>query len=94
MARLDPILCSAADIALDVDDCVAQLEKIQLDFLQRTLGLSGHCMHTPLFTELNIMPLRYRRVTLPLRYLRHAPEQPAERLVRVAMYEAIAMYDS
>lgn len=34
MARLDPILCSAADIALDVDDCVAQLEKIQLGFLR------------------------------------------------------------
>lgn len=40
------------------------------------------------------MPLRYRRVTLALRYLRYALEQPADQLVRVAMDEAIAMYDA
>ena len=49
-------------------------------------------MHTPLFTELNLMPIRHRRATLALRFLKYALGQPASRLVRAALECALDMF--
>lgn len=43
-ARVDPNLCVGADVVPDVDDKVKLLEKVQVSYLQRTLGLSSYCM--------------------------------------------------
>ena len=49
-------------------------------------------MHTPLFTELNLMPIRHRRATLALRFMKYALGQPETRLVRAAMECALDMF--
>ncbi|VDC05399.1 unnamed protein product [Peniophora sp. CBMAI 1063] len=91
-ARIDALPCAGADVVPDMDDGVKELEKIQISFLQRTLGLSGHSMHTPPFTELKLMPLRHWRATLALRYLRYAIEQPPGHLVHAALEEQMALF--
>ncbi|VDB99478.1 unnamed protein product [Peniophora sp. CBMAI 1063] len=58
-ARVDALLTAAADIVPDMDRNIEMLEKVQVSFLQRILGLSSQSMKLPLFTELGLMPLRY-----------------------------------
>ncbi|KAJ7022930.1 hypothetical protein C8F04DRAFT_898873, partial [Mycena alexandri] len=68
MACIDPHLISGADVMVDVDDTALNLlEKVQTSFLRRLLGLGQFSMRTPLFTELGLVPLRYRRLTIALR---------------------------
>ncbi|KAJ7440678.1 hypothetical protein FB451DRAFT_1415048 [Mycena latifolia] len=70
MACIDPHLVSGADIVVDVDDkALAYLEKVQNAFLRRLLGLGAYSMRAPLFTELGLVPLRYRRLISAIRYL-------------------------
>ena len=58
-ARIDPYLVSGCDVSLDVDGNINALIKEQLPILRRILGLSGHSMIAPLYTELGILPLKY-----------------------------------
>jgi hypothetical protein len=72
MACIDPHLISGADVIVDVNDpMLAELEKVQLSYLRRLLGLGTHAIRAPLFTELGLIPLRYRRLIIALRYLRY-----------------------
>ena len=71
-SRTDPHLTFAAEVAVDVDDSFfALLEDVQVLFLCRLLGLHTRSMpmRALLFTETGIMPIRYCRVILALRYL-------------------------
>jgi hypothetical protein len=70
MACVDPHLISGADIVVDVTDVMLlELEKVQLNFLRRLLGLGAHSIRAPLFTELGVIPIRYRRLMIALRFL-------------------------
>ncbi|KAJ7165504.1 hypothetical protein C8R43DRAFT_816490, partial [Mycena crocata] len=70
MACIDPHLVSGADVIIDVDTiALTLLEKIQTAFLCRLLGVGAYSMRAPLFTELGLVPLRYRRLIIALRYL-------------------------
>ncbi|VDB96544.1 unnamed protein product [Peniophora sp. CBMAI 1063] len=51
-------------------------------------------MKLPLFTVSGLIPLRYRRATLALRYLRYALEQPPTRLLHHALEESLALYNA
>ncbi|KAJ7181846.1 hypothetical protein C8R46DRAFT_885118, partial [Mycena filopes] len=63
MACIDPHLISGADVMVDIDDtALGKLEKVQTSFLRRLLGVGRFSMHAPLFTELGLVPLRYRSV--------------------------------
>ncbi|KAJ7882151.1 hypothetical protein B0H13DRAFT_2278384 [Mycena leptocephala] len=60
MARVDPHLISGCEVVLDVTSrLVTKLEKPQLRFLRRLLGLKPRSMRAILFTETGLLPIRY-----------------------------------
>ncbi|KAJ7168699.1 hypothetical protein C8R46DRAFT_898032 [Mycena filopes] len=93
MACIDPHLISAADVMVDVDDtALAKLEKVQTSFLRRLLGLGQFSMRAPLFTELGLIPLRYRRITIALRYLRYLTTLKATHYARIALEDSYQLF--
>ncbi|KAI0641618.1 hypothetical protein C8Q79DRAFT_918990 [Trametes meyenii] len=87
-ARVDPHLTSGCEIALDVhQDHSELLEDLQVEYLRRALNISRRSQIAPLFTETGIRPIRYRRITLALRYLHYILTQRPE-LVNAALREA------
>lgn len=85
-ARVDCYLILAADILPDVGTHLELLESIQHAFCRRVLGLRKRSLLMPLFTELGIVQA--------LRFLRYVAGQPNIRYVRIAMEEAILMYNA
>ncbi|KAJ7061287.1 hypothetical protein C8F01DRAFT_987597 [Mycena amicta] len=72
MARIDPYLIAGCEICLDVHlPSLALLEREQLTFLRRMLGVGSRSMRAVLFSETGIWPIRYRRVYLALSNLCH-----------------------
>ncbi|KAJ7156263.1 hypothetical protein C8R46DRAFT_910115, partial [Mycena filopes] len=68
MARIDPYLTAGCDVCLDVDTKgLKMLEKVQLMFLRRMLGLGSRSMRAVLFSETGIWPIKYRRIYLALK---------------------------
>ncbi|KAJ7022997.1 hypothetical protein C8F04DRAFT_932021, partial [Mycena alexandri] len=68
MACIDAHLVSGADVVIDSNPkSVELLEKVQTAFLRRLLGLGAYSMRAPLFTELGLIPVSYRRIILALR---------------------------
>ena len=92
MARVDPHLTAACEVALALDiepNRVAPLEAVQLTFLRRILGLNPRCVRVVLFSETGLWPLRYRRAQLALRYLKYLLQGPL--LVSNALQEALQL---
>jgi hypothetical protein len=59
-ARVDPHLTSGCEVVLDVNPALIKtLEKPQLMYLRRLLGLNPRCMRAVLFSETGLMPIRY-----------------------------------
>jgi hypothetical protein len=55
MARVDPYLIAGCDVCLDIDQkSLALLERVQVRFLRRMLGLGRRCMKAVLFSETGI----------------------------------------
>ncbi|KAJ7199095.1 hypothetical protein C8J57DRAFT_1104651 [Mycena rebaudengoi] len=72
MACVDPHLISGADIIVDVDAAaLSALEKVQKTYLRRILGLGTSSICAPLFTEMGLLPVRYRRLILAIRYVNY-----------------------
>jgi hypothetical protein len=93
MACIDPHLISAADIVVDVDDtALAMLEKVQRSFLRRLLGLGQFSMRAPLFTELGLVPLRYRRLIIALRYLKYLVNLKKSHYARVGLEDSYQLF--
>jgi hypothetical protein len=94
MACIDPHLVSGADVIVDVDDnTLALLERVQTMFLRRLLGLGAHSMRAPLFTELGLLPLRYRRLILALQYLGYLVALPPTHYARAALEDSFNLYE-
>ncbi|KAJ3860616.1 hypothetical protein EV359DRAFT_15573, partial [Lentinula novae-zelandiae] len=76
-ALVDCHLTNGCEIIPDTDPGLIQiLEDVQLRFLRRMLNLSNNSVITPLFTESGIMPIRTRRASLALRYLKYLIAPP------------------
>ncbi|GBE82390.1 hypothetical protein SCP_0407740 [Sparassis crispa] len=89
MARIDPHLTFACEVALDIDPTLLQpLVHIQQTYLRRLLGLNSRCQLLVLFSETGILPLKYRRAMLALRYLRHLLILPTDDLAAIALAQA------
>lgn len=72
LARIDALLISACDVIIDI--CLRhlwELEKVQIRFIRRLLHLRRRSMYQILYSETGLMPLRYRRLILALRFLRY-----------------------
>ncbi|KAJ7731528.1 hypothetical protein B0H16DRAFT_1893334 [Mycena metata] len=62
MGRVDPYLTAGCDVCLDVDTKgLKMLEKVQLTFLRRMLGVGSRSMRAVLFSATGIWPIKYRR---------------------------------
>ncbi|KAJ7208819.1 hypothetical protein B0H12DRAFT_1205960 [Mycena haematopus] len=59
MARIDPYLTAGCD-------SLASLERVQVKFLRRMLGVGRRSLTVVLFSETGIWPIKYRRVYLAL----------------------------
>ncbi|THU92051.1 hypothetical protein K435DRAFT_570090, partial [Dendrothele bispora CBS 962.96] len=46
-----------------------KLSKVQRRFFRRLLCVSSHSIKAPLYTELGLLPIQYRRIVPSLRYL-------------------------
>jgi hypothetical protein len=80
MARVDPYLTSGCDVCLDIDaKSLKLLERVQLKFLRRMLGVGSRSLRAVLFSETGIWPIKYRRVYLALKNLSYLLELDHER---------------
>ncbi|KAJ7848288.1 hypothetical protein B0H14DRAFT_3453273 [Mycena olivaceomarginata] len=93
MGCVDSHLTSGADIIIDVDDgALAHLEKVQTAFLRRLLGLGPYSIRAPLFTELGLVPIRYRRLILAIRYLGYLISLVASHYARAALEDSFLLF--
>ncbi|KII93966.1 hypothetical protein PLICRDRAFT_70555, partial [Plicaturopsis crispa FD-325 SS-3] len=92
MARVDPHLISGCEVALDVDEgLLKELEDAQHSFLRRLLGVNRRGLICTLFTETGVLPIKFRRVTLALRYARYLIGLPERRFARAALLDSLAL---
>ncbi len=69
-ALVEPHLTYGCEVSLDVQPAALEpLQKVEVAFLRRVLNLGTHCQLAPLYLETGVWPLRYRRLSLALRYL-------------------------
>lgn len=60
--------------------------------LRRILRVSGNSRLAPLFTELGVHPIKYRRLLLALGYLRYLLSLPADNLASVALQANVNLF--
>ncbi|KAF6752456.1 hypothetical protein DFP72DRAFT_815407 [Ephemerocybe angulata] len=88
MALVDPHLTHGCEITLDTNaTALGLLEKVQIAFLRRLLGLGQRSILSVLYTETGILPIRYRRILLALGYLKYVVGCDDHQLVKVAIRE-------
>ncbi|KAJ7150247.1 hypothetical protein C8R46DRAFT_816975, partial [Mycena filopes] len=92
MARVDPHLISGCEVALDVTSrLVTKLEKPQLRFLRRLLGLNPRSMRAVLFTETGLLPIRYRRAIIVLQHAKYWAQLPDDHYAHAAYMESLRL---
>ena len=92
MARVDPYLTSACDVCLDVNiKSLKILEKVQMRFLRRMLGVGSRSLTVVLFSETGIWPIKYRRVYLALKNLCYLLQLDPKRPAYNALQESLAL---
>ncbi|KAF9038844.1 hypothetical protein BDZ89DRAFT_1129597 [Hymenopellis radicata] len=85
-ARIDPYFISGADVILDISPTLVEdMYSVQLSLLRRLLGINAQSMTAPLFTELGLLPLHFRRVTMALRLLRELLDSPESELAKLTL---------
>jgi hypothetical protein len=63
MVRVDPNLTAGCDACLDVNlKSLVLLERVQVKFLRRMLGVRRRSLKVVLSSEMGIWPIKYRRV--------------------------------
>ncbi|EIM90461.1 uncharacterized protein STEHIDRAFT_33397, partial [Stereum hirsutum FP-91666 SS1] len=90
LARVDPFLISACDVIIDI--CLNNLwnlEKVQIRYIRRLLHLRRRSMYHVLYSETGLMPLRYRRLILALRFLRYLVLLPQRHYARCAFDDSL-----
>lgn len=95
MGIVDPHLIYGCEVSLDTDlPLLEKLCSVQHSFIRRLLGLQKRSLVAPLFSETGLVPLRFRRLTIALRYLQYLLSRPADSFVRKAFNDSIALNDS
>ncbi|KAJ4478552.1 hypothetical protein C8R41DRAFT_772466, partial [Lentinula lateritia] len=94
-ALVDCHLIHGCELVIDTDKfLLSMLEQVQLLCLRRLLGLSRRSMVAPLFTETGVMPIRFRRVILALRYLIYLLNLPLDHYASLALQANHALRSS
>ncbi|PBK62242.1 hypothetical protein ARMSODRAFT_1024997 [Armillaria solidipes] len=93
MATVDPHLMSACDVSIDIDaTLLTQLERIQKLFIRRLLGVANRSPVALLFSETGMWPVKYRRITLALRYWQYALSLPDNHFPSYAMADSFNLH--
>jgi hypothetical protein len=88
-ARVDPHLINGCEVVLDVDmSALKLLCDVQHKFLRRLLGVNASSPLAPLFTEVGIMPLRFRRIILAIRHLAYLVSLPPTHLTHAVLIDS------
>ncbi len=83
---------SACDVSIDIDDIsLAELERVQKNFIRRLLGIAKHSPVAMLFSETGMWPVRYRRLVLALRYWQYALSLPNDHFLSYALADAVSL---
>ncbi|KZV85270.1 hypothetical protein EXIGLDRAFT_595852, partial [Exidia glandulosa HHB12029] len=91
-ARLEPLLLYGCEAMPDTDDSLLErLTAVQTMFIRSLLGVHKRAVLAPLYTETGLIPLKYRRIELVLRYLQYAIECPAHTYVRAAIADSLTL---
>ncbi|KAJ3852987.1 hypothetical protein EV368DRAFT_39862, partial [Lentinula lateritia] len=86
IALVDCHLTNSCEVMPDTDPSLLRiLEDVQVCFLHRMLSLSSNSVITPLYTETGIMPIRTRRASLCLRYLKYLINLPNTHYASLAL---------
>lgn len=87
---LDPHLTHGCDVFIDVDlPLLKHLETVQISFLRRVLRLNRRSLIHVLFSEMGIMPIRYRRLELALKWVKGLIALPKHHLAYSAWVDAL-----
>ncbi|EAU88018.2 hypothetical protein CC1G_12170 [Coprinopsis cinerea okayama7 len=82
---VDPHLTHGCEIILDtVANQLQKLERVQLAFLRRVLGVGERSIRVVLFTETGMLPIRIRRLLLAIDCVRYYVRLPRGHLAREA----------
>ncbi|KAJ3724633.1 hypothetical protein C8R42DRAFT_457443 [Lentinula raphanica] len=86
---VDCHLTHGCEVIIDTNkSSLSLLEDAQHLILRRMLGLSHNSVLAPLFTETGIMPIRYRRIILALRYLIYVLALPPDHYAHLSLRES------
>jgi hypothetical protein len=89
MARVDPILTSASEIVLDVQDqSIDKLTAVQHLYIRHLLQVGNRSVIATLFSETGLLPLRFRRVILAVAYLIYLLQLPHHHYAHLALQES------
>ncbi|KZW03060.1 hypothetical protein EXIGLDRAFT_589800, partial [Exidia glandulosa HHB12029] len=92
MGLIDPHLTHGCDVLPDATKVsTAKLESAQKAYLRKALRVSTQCAVAPLFTEMGISPIRFRRADLAVRFLGYALQLPDDDFVRLALRDSIQL---
>jgi hypothetical protein len=92
MALVDPHLTHGCKIILDTNStALEKLEKVQIAFLRRVMAIGSRCILVILYTEMGVMPIRYRRLLLALCYLQHLIAARNSQLIMAALKECVKL---
>jgi hypothetical protein len=93
IAQVDPHLIGGCEVVLDVDlSSLKLLCDVQHKFLRRLLGVNPSSPLAPLFTELGILPLRFRRIALALCYLAYLVSLPNTHFAHAALCDSMNLH--
>ncbi len=90
MATVDPHLMSGCDVAIAIDPGSSiELERVQITFIRCLLGIAKRSAVVMLFSETGMSPIKFRRLTLTLRYWQYTLSLPNNHFVLYAMKDAV-----
>jgi hypothetical protein len=93
MGRVDPHLIYGCECSPDVSlSLLHELEKVQLAYWRRELGINRRSVISPIFTETGVKPIRARRLILVLRYLEYLLERPSHTYAYNALWDNVQLY--
>ncbi|KZV90728.1 hypothetical protein EXIGLDRAFT_573704, partial [Exidia glandulosa HHB12029] len=92
MGRVDPHLIQGCEISPDVDDDLfEELYSVQKAFIRRILGVHKRSPVAPLHTESGLVPLKFRRLELALRFLDYLRLWPRSSYASAAYHDAVEL---
>ncbi|KIY61071.1 hypothetical protein CYLTODRAFT_384831 [Cylindrobasidium torrendii FP15055 ss-10] len=94
-AQVDPHLTFGCEVAIECSASSSKaLENVQNDFLRRLLGLSSRSCLAPLYIEAGVVPVRYRRLLIAIKFIAYAARMDERYLPAAAVRDSFALAET